>query len=204
MKQFSILFLLIILFTACGAKKSNSSSLHEIDSIEDSYVDTSVKFSVQDVEPDTANFTAKDWKDFEDALTDEFGESIYPTFLAYEKALDSCGLLDTAIGEGYLRLLDKLSNKNDLTLLSSCNNLLDDKTQDKLMLLISAFTNTINTSPRTQIKFTLQFQFNHLTQNKKAIAPNIVETIISALGRHDFDKKICQATALLFIMNMVM
>lgn len=205
MKLLSILFLISLLFTACGDNKSSESKT-SLDSIDNALEFNEAENDSRTIEEkkDSAVFTTQNWERFEEALITQLPFDMYDAYLPYEKILDSCGLLDTVSGDGYISLLNKLIENNDLMLIGSCNQMLSDDELNNLMQLTAAFTNLINKDNSLAIRIALNNSTERVMRSKNVSPKLIVDEVLTTLGEHNFDKKICQATAILYIMNMVM
>ncbi len=204
MKLISLyLTVILVLVSACKENKTKGKT-SELDSISELYEeDGNQTPNIKTENKDSATFTSEDWASFENVLNQEFGRNIYNAFLPYEEAIDSCNLLDTISREGYLLLFDKLIKENDLMLLVSCHQMMEDESLNGFMELISAFTNIINAESNLAIKTKIAKSTRNIMRSKNVNPQLIVDEVTTTLGKHNFDKKICQATAILFIMSLI-
>jgi hypothetical protein len=204
MKLISLYLTVILVFVSACKENKTKGKTSELDSISELYEeDGSQTPKAKTENNDSATFTSEDWAAFENALNQEFGRNIYDAFLPYEDAIDSCNLLDTISKEGYLLLFDKLVKENDLMLLVSCHQLMEDESLNSFMELISAYTNIINAESNLVIKTKIAISTRNIMRSKNVNPQLIVDEVTTTLGKHNFDKKICQVTAILFIMSLI-
>lgn len=191
----------IIFLTACIDNNKNASATEGLDSISDA-IDLEIK-EEKLRSKDSAAFTEKDWKDFEEALTNAFKADIYEAYIPYELMLDSNTTYNLAETNEFLHWFEGLKNEQGIDQLTSAISALSFNQVDSLQLLVTSFITVVKSSNKTVISEALSDNIKHLL-NSKAVTPSfIINGITKTLGPHNFDRNLCRLSAFCYLISML-